>query len=229
MTQPNKQDTTMQNLPKNLSKNTIQKSQKFGRILVLSGPSGAGKSTLCNALKDNIADMYFSISTTTRSPRENEKDGVHYHFVSEAEFVSDINKGAFLEWAKVHNHYYGTSLKPIQKALDECKLVVFDVDVQGHKSIKSYYGNLAKSIFITTKNKQILRERLEGRGSDSKEHIELRLLHAYNEMQHISNFDFVIINDDIEQAKGAILSIATSLEFITQEQSTNALLQYWNA
>ena len=173
--------------------------------------------------------MYFSISTTTRSPRENEKDGVHYHFVNEADFVSDIEKGAFLEWAKVHNHYYGTSLKPIQKALDECKLVVFDVDVQGHKSIKSHYGTLAKSIFITTKSKQILRERLEGRGSDSREHIELRLLHAYNEMQHISSFDFIIINDDIDQAKKAILSIATSLKFITHKQGVNALLQYWNA
>lgn len=201
--------------------------QKFGRILVLSGPSGAGKSTLCNALKNSIKDMYFSISTTTRSPRDGEKNGEHYHFVSEAEFITDIKKGEFLEWAQVHNHYYGTSLKPIQKALEEGRLVVFDVDVQGHRSIKQYYGARAKSVFVTTKSKQILRERLEGRQSDSREHIELRLLHAYNEMQHISNFDYVIINDDIEQAKSAILHIAFSLGFLAQEQMINSLWEDW--
>ena len=210
---------------KNISQNRLE--QKCGRILVLSGPSGAGKSTLCTALKESISDMYFSISTTTRAMRDGERDGEHYHFVSEREFIADIEKGEFLEWAQVHNHYYGTSLKPIQKALSQGKLVVFDVDVQGHRSIKEHYGELAKSIFVTTKSKQILRERLEKRQSDSREHIELRLLHAYNEMQHISQFDYVIINDDIAQAKSAILHIATSLEFLTQEAITDLLMQEW--
>ena len=211
--------------PKQASQNPL--ARKCGRILVLSGPSGAGKSTLCAALKESINDMYFSISTTTRAMRDGERDGEHYHFVSEKEFITDIEKGEFLEWAQVHNHYYGTSLKPIQKALSQGKLVVFDVDVQGHRSIKEHYGELAKSIFVTTKSKQILRERLEKRQSDSKEHIELRLLHAYNEMQHISQFDYVIINDDIAQAKSAILHIATSLEFLTQETITDLLMREW--
>lgn len=227
-TNKNPKDSTKKSTIDSTNDFTISKNpQQFGRILVLSGPSGAGKSTLCNALKSNIKDMYFSISTTTRGPRDGEKNGEHYHFVSEAEFITDIKKGEFLEWAQVHNHYYGTSLKPIQKALDEGKLVVFDVDVQGHRSIKQYYGARAKSVFVTTKSKQILRERLEGRQSDSREHIELRLLHAYNEMQHISNFDYVIINDDIKQAKNAILHIAFSLGFLTQEQTINSLWEDW--
>lgn len=203
-----------------------QQNQKLhGRILILSGPSGSGKSTLCKVLQEHFSDIYFSISTTTRAPREGEQDGVDYHFVSQDHFISDIKQGAFLEWAQVHNNYYGTSLLPIQEALAQGKLVIFDVDVQGHQSIKEHYGNLARSVFITTKSKQVLRERLESRQTDSSQNIEMRLLHAYNEMQQLAHFDYLIVNDDIQSAKRAIIGIATSLEFIPQPEVYRTLWQ----
>lgn len=197
----------------------------FGRILILSGPSGSGKSTLCKILQEHFSDIYFSISTTTRAPREGERDGVDYHFVSQDRFIADIKQGAFLEWAQVHNNYYGTALSPITQALEQGKLVIFDVDVQGHQSIKEHYGNLARSVFITTRSKEVLRKRLENRQTDSAQNIELRLLHAYNEMQQLSHFDYLIVNDDIQSAKRAIIGIATSLEFIPQPSIYQSLWQ----
>lgn len=197
----------------------------FGRILILSGPSGSGKSTLCKILQEHFSDIYFSISTTTRAPREGERDGVDYHFVSQDRFIADIKQGAFLEWAQVHNNYYGTALSPITQALEQGKLVIFDVDVQGHQSIKEHYGNLARSVFITTRSKEVLRKRLENRQTDSTQNIELRLLHAYNEMQQLSHFDYLIVNDDIQSAKRAIIGIATSLEFIPQPSIYQSLWQ----
>ena len=111
-------------------------NRSSGAILVLSGPSGAGKSSLINKIKDQIGPIYFSISTTTRGMREGEVDGVHYHFVSIDEFKKDIEKEMFLEYAVVHGNYYGTSLGPVKQALKEGKLVIFDIDVQGHDAVQ---------------------------------------------------------------------------------------------
>ncbi|PAF42054.1 guanylate kinase [Helicobacter sp. 11S03491-1] len=198
-----------------------------GGILVLSGPSGSGKSTLCKFLQESIPNIYFSISTTTRNPREGEEKGQHYHFVSQGEFLRDIKENKFLEYAEVHGNYYGTSLTPIQEALKLGKLVVFDVDVQGHQGIKNYYKNSVRSIFITTKNKQVLKERLNSRHTDSQETIELRLMHAYNEMKHIDEFDYLIINDDIQVAKEAIICIAKSLPYIQNISNSKQLCKKW--
>ena len=107
-------------------------NDKKGAILIISGPSGCGKSTLLKEVYKDIKDYYFSISTTTRAPRVGETNGVDYFFVTKEEFESDIKNGDFLEYAKVHDNYYGTSLKPINNALSEGKLVIFDIDVQGH-------------------------------------------------------------------------------------------------
>lgn len=196
-------------------------------ILVLSGPSGSGKSTLCKILQEQIPSIYFSISTTTRLPRVGEKNGEQYHFVSQEVFLSDIKKGRFLEWAKVHGNYYGTSLKPIKKALNNGKLVVFDVDVQGHRGIKEYYGNFAQSVFITTRNKQTLKNRLKSRQTDSDEIIELRLIHAHKEMNHINEFDYLIINNEIEEAKEAILAIAKSIPYVQNINNHRKLCEQW--
>lgn len=196
-------------------------------LLVLSGPSGSGKSTLCKFLQEKIPEIYFSISTTTRSPRNGEKNAQHYYFVSQEEFLADIQENKFLEWAEVHSNYYGTSIAPIQSALQEGKLVIFDVDVQGHQGIKKYYGDLARSVFITTPNKQILKERLQSRGTDSEETIKLRLMHAYNEMKHINEFDYLIVNDDIEASKEAILSITKSLPYIKNSRYSEDLCARW--
>ncbi|PAF47183.1 guanylate kinase [Helicobacter sp. 12S02232-10] len=197
-----------------------------GGILILSGPSGSGKSTLCKYLQENIPNIYFSISTTTRSPREGEKNGKHYYFVSEEEFLKDIEESRFLEWAEVHGNYYGTSLAPIQEALNLEKLIVFDVDVQGHRSIKNYYPE-AYSVFVTTKNQQVLRDRLNFRQTDSDETIRLRLMHAYNEMKHIEEFDYLIVNDEIKAAKEAILHIAKSLPYKQNVKNSACLCKKW--
>lgn len=197
-----------------------------GAILIISGPSGCGKSTLTKELLRVIPNLYFSISTTTRAIRQGEQNGVHYHFVSEQEFLQQVQEGKFLEWAQVHNNYYGTALEPITCALKQDKLVLFDVDVQGHRDIKQHFGDVAKSVFITTKNKDVLKNRLQSRQTDDEHTIEFRLIQAYEEMQHLHTFDYLLINDDITQAKEAITAIAQSLLYRNTRQNEE-LLQNW--
>lgn len=179
-----------------------------GNILVISGPSGSGKSSLMKELLKEIQDAYFSISTTTREIREGEIDGVNYHFVSKEEFEQDINAGYFLEWAKVHDNYYGTSLKPVLKELHEGKLVIFDIDVQGHKIAQEKFGNLITSIFITTPDQNSLKERLINRGTDTKESIGKRLANAVSEMTRMREYDYLLINDDFKATLHDLISIA---------------------
>jgi len=181
-----------------------------GAILVLSGPSGAGKSTIINAASDEIGEYYFSISTTTRSPRVGEKDGRDYFFVSKESFEEDIKAGNFLEYAEVHGNYYGTSLKPINKALDDGKLVIFDIDVQGFEQVIKKLENITTSVFITTPSLNELEKRLYGRGTDSNEIINKRISNAKKEIEYIHRYDYLIINDNLEDAASQLTSIAIS-------------------
>ena len=155
-----------------------------------------------------IGDSYFSISSTTRAIREGEQDGVNYHFISKTEFEQDIDAGFFLEWAKVHDNYYGTSLKPILKELHEGKLVICDIDVQGHKIAREKFGNLITSVFITTPDQKSLKERLINRGTDSYEVIEKRLLNAVSEMTRMREYDYLLVNDDFAATFTSLLCIA---------------------
>lgn len=179
-----------------------------GNLLVISGPSGSGKSSLMKELLSAIGDSYFSISSTTRAIREGEQDGVNYHFISKAEFEQDIDAGFFLEWAKVHDNYYGTSLKPILKELHEGKLVICDIDVQGHKIAREKFGNLITSVFITTPDQKSLKKRLINRGTDSYEVIEKRLLNAVSEMTRMREYDYLLVNDDFAATFTSLLCIA---------------------
>ena len=122
-----------------------------GQILLISGPSGSGKSTLLSRLMSEFDNIYFSISSTTRPPRDGEKDGVDYHFISVDEFKKGIDNGKFLEWANVHKNYYGTSLEPVEKALKDNKVVIFDIDIQGYYLAMKEYNDIITSVFITTK------------------------------------------------------------------------------
>ena len=178
-----------------------------GSILVISGPSGAGKSSLLKKVYQEIDNYYFSISTTTRAPREGEVDGKDYFFIQEKEFLEDIKNDYFLEWAEVHGNYYGTSLRPVNEALAEGKLVIFDVDIQGFKSIKQKLGHLVTSVFITTPNINVLEERLKKRNTDSAEVIEKRIINAIGEMEYIEQYNSIIINDDLESSFLELLSI----------------------
>ncbi|WP_152058499.1 guanylate kinase [Aliarcobacter butzleri] len=183
-------------------------NDKKGAILIISGPSGCGKSTLLKEVYKNISDYYFSISTTTREPRIGEINGVDYFFVSKEEFEEDIKKGNFLEYAKVHDNYYGTSLKPIIQALNEGKLVIFDIDVQGHHLVRKKMNDSVTSVFITTPSLKVLEERLNNRNSDSLEVIEKRVKNAKKEIEFFDEYDYFIVNDNLESASNELVSIA---------------------
>ncbi|RXJ86116.1 guanylate kinase [Arcobacter sp. CECT 8985] len=180
-----------------------------GAILLISGPSGCGKSTLLKEVYKNIDKYYFSISTTTRAPREGEKHGIDYLFVSKEEFEADIKANNFLEYANVHGNYYGTSLKPVKQALKEDKLVIFDIDVQGHDLVKkTELSTYVTSVFITTPSLKELENRLNSRATDSKEVIEKRVSNAKIEINAIDKYDYFLINDDLQEASKKLVSLA---------------------
>ncbi|HEX5623627.1 MAG TPA: guanylate kinase [Sulfuricurvum sp.] len=200
-----------------------------GAVLVLSGPSGAGKSSLINKIVKDIGPMYFSISTTTRPMREGEVDGVHYHFVSEEMFKQDIEAEMFLEYAVVHGNYYGTSLGPVKKALKEGNLVIFDIDVQGHDAVQHRLGDITTSVFITTPTLQVLKERLHNRSTDSDEVIQKRLEMAKREVQRISEYDYLIVNDNLDEAAEILVSVAKAARMKIPTLQINEFIQMWEA
>ena len=199
-----------------------------GAILFLSGPSGAGKSSLYKILAQEFKNHYFSISSTTRQKREGEIDGVHYNFINKESFEAGIKNGDFLEWAKVHNNYYGTSKIPVLKALGENKLVIFDIDVQGHAILKKSFSDYITSVFITTPNREILQNRLESRGSDSKEIVQKRLENAKQEMQCLKEYDYLIINENLEESAKTLICIARSAFYKAGLYNKEVFLKAWN-
>ena len=198
-----------------------------GNILVVSGPSGSGKSSLLKGVLESIEDCYFSISVTTRSPREGEIHGREYFFIDKQSFEKDIEDGMFLEWAKVHDNYYGTSLKPVFKALKEGKIVIFDIDVQGHKIIREKLNDLTTSVFITTPSQQELQQRLEKRGTDSDDIIERRVNNAIFEMTFIHDYDYILINDDLTQTMKKMLSIAEASRCKVKSVDIDTFITSW--
>jgi len=201
--------------------------EKNGVVLVLSGPSGAGKSSLINKIADDIGDYYFSISTTTRPMREGEEEGVHYHFVSKEEFIADIENDNFLEYATVHGNYYGTSLKPVRKALSEGKLVIFDIDVQGNMAIKNRLGDITTSVFITPPTLSELKRRLDNRSTDTQEVIAGRLKMATREIQRTSEYDFIVVNDDLNVAAEVLRQVAVTARLKIPHDKINEFVQNW--
>lgn len=201
-------------------------TQNKGAILILSGPSGCGKSTLLKEVYKDISDYYFSISTTTRAAREGEKHGVDYYFVSKEEFEKDIEAGNFLEYANVHENYYGTSLKPIMKALHENKLVIFDIDVQGHKIVRKKLNDIITSVFITTPSLKELEFRLNNRSTDSKEVIQKRIINAQEEIKSFLKYDYLIINDNLQEASKQLVSIANAAR-VKSKLSSLTIIQDW--
>lgn len=200
-----------------------------GAILVLSGPSGAGKSSLINKVAEAIGPHYFSISTTTRPMRPGEIDGIHYHFVDEAVFKREIEEEYFLEYAMVHGNYYGTSIKPVKQALSEGKLVIFDIDVQGHDAVQHRMGDITTSAFVTTPTLSELHRRLGGRATDSQDVIEKRIEMAKREVQRMSEYDYIIINDDLDEAAEVLISVAKAARLKVPTLEINAFVQRWEA
>ena len=177
-----------------------------GFLLVLSGPSGAGKGTLVERLVKERSECLFSISATTRPRRNVEKDGVQYEFVTRDEFERRIAQGYFLEWAEVHGHLYATPTRFVDEELRAGRVVVLDVDVQGGASVRRARRD-AITVFIYPPSIDALRKRLLGRGTDSPEVVERRLHNAPGELSQYREYDYLVMNDDLEQAVARLVAI----------------------
>ena len=202
----------------------MQNLQK-GAILVLSGPSGAGKSTIIQASSSEIGEYYFSISTTTRNPRVGEEDGKDYFFVTKESFEEDIKAGNFLEYAQVHGNYYGTSLKPVREALEEGKLVIFDIDVQGHRLVRAKMNDVTTSAFITPPTLSELETRLRARCTDDESVILQRVKNAQEEILAVGEYDFTIINDTVDEAAREFIIVAKAARLKQSQEDEEKFIQ----
>ncbi len=176
-------------------------------VLVVSAPSGAGKTTLCRRLLSLDSEISFSVSYTTRSPRPNERNGVDYFFVDKETFKKMINEGAFLEWAEVHGNFYGTSLEQVKEAISSGKDVLLDIDVQGAFQVREKLGREAVLVFILPPSFEELEKRLKKRGTEDPKELELRLSVAKEEIAKAQAFDYLIVNDVLEEALDRLYSI----------------------
>ena len=174
-------------------------AQATGSLYVVAAPSGAGKTTLVRLLLERTSDVHLSISYTTRAPRPGEQDGREYHFVAVDRFKSMISADEFLEWAEVHGNYYGTSKTWIAAQLAAGRDVLLEIDWQGAQQVRRIFPQ-AVGIFVLPPSMEELTRRLTGRGTDSDEVVGRRLAAAQAEMSHVGEFDYVIINDRLEQA-----------------------------
>jgi guanylate kinase len=171
-----------------------------GKLYVVSAPSGAGKTTLIKEVLNCFKTLSYSVSHTTRAPRNNEQQGLDYFFISQEEFEEKINRDYWLEWAEVHGNYYGTSKDFIKTSLDQGKSLILDIDVQGaHQLMKSELEMV--TIFIMPPSIAILSQRLENRGSDSKKVIDMRIENAKLEIAKKYMYQYVVINDDLDKAR----------------------------
>ncbi len=170
-----------------------------GLLIVVSGPSGAGKGTICDALRQRFPNIHYSISMTTRNPRPGEVNGTNYYFTTNEHFEELLTQDAFLEHAKVYDHYYGTPKKYVYQMLQEGKHIMLEIDIQGAMQVKEKYPQCVL-IYIVPPSKAVLEARLRGRHTDSDEVIAGRLAKASAELEWISKYDYLIINDDLNTA-----------------------------
>ena len=169
-----------------------------GRLFVISGPSGAGKSTVCKKVRIDL-DINLATSATTRSPREGEKDGREYYFLSVEEFEKKLENNEFLEYANVHGNYYGTLRVEAESRLDRGENVILEIDVQGGIQIKEKFEK-ACLVFFKAPSEKVLEERLRGRGTDTEEVIQLRLKNSLKEMEYEDGYDHVIVNNTVDSS-----------------------------
>lgn len=198
-----------------------------GNLYILTAPSGAGKTTLAHQLVATMRNIQLSVSYTTRPARPGEKSGVDYWFVDATQFQAMIEKKAFLEYAQVHGHYYGTSLKQTEAHLKAGIDVILAIDWQGAQKIRQFFN--AVSIFILPPSRDLLQQRLELRGQDQAKVIAQRLAAAASEVSHYAEFDYLIVNNVLEEAIQDIQSIVRANRLLSPKQALNhaKLLAEW--
>lgn len=177
-----------------------------GLLIVLSGPSGAGKGTICSRLRAEMPNLTYSVSMTTRQPRVGEVEGVNYFFRDKEEFEELLKEDAFLEYAKVYDNYYGTPKKHVMDLLDQGKSVLLEIDIQGAMQVKERYSD-AIFIYIVPPSLTELSARLRGRATDSEEVIDKRLSLACSELALAHRYDYIVVNDDLDEATEKTASI----------------------
>lgn len=209
-----------------LNVNSSEKKSSSGSLIIVSAPSGAGKSSLLKALLQLQPELQVSVSHTTRAMRPGEVDGEHYHFVSHDRFREIQADNGFVEHAEVFGNYYGTAKTSLEAPLSIGKDLILEIDWQGARQVRSDFPD-AVSIFIAPPSIESLRERLQSRGQDSDEIIEGRMREAVSEMSHFDEFDYLIINDDFDQALRELASVVSSVSLrrSRQEQRHAALIR----
>ena len=181
-------------------------SDKRGLLIVVSGPSGTGKGTICKAIIEKRDDVFLSVSATTRSPREGEQNGVHYHFLSVDEFEKNIKDDQMLEHAVFCGNYYGTPKKAVDEMLDAGKNVILEIEVQGAMKVKEKYPE-GVYVFVLPPSMDELRRRLTGRGTETQEVVEERLKTALKEFEYIEKYNYTLLNDEVDKAVKRLESI----------------------
>ena len=173
----------------------------YKKAIIFSAPSGAGKTTIVKYLLDQISELSFSISACSRNPRENEKDGKDYYFLSVDEFKKLINQNRFLEWEEVYsNMFYGTLVEEVERLWTEDKVIIFDVDVKGALALKSHFKENGLAIFVAPPSIESLEKRLRSRGTENEESLNKRVSKAALEMYYQNEFDVTVINDNLEDS-----------------------------
>lgn len=197
----------------------------LGNIFIISAASGTGKTTLVSRLLQKHPDIRASVSHTTRLPREGEENGRHYHFVSIPEFEAMIGDAGFLEYARVYDNYYGTSMRQLEELTRQGVDVILEIDVQGAAQVRQALPQAA-SIFIAPPSFAVLESRLRGRGTDAPEVVAKRLAEARNEIEQAPLFDYLVVNDDLDNAEAALLNIIRAKRFLSsaQEKTLHSLL-----
>ena len=198
-----------------------------GSLVVVSGPSGSGKSSLCKAVCEAYDFAHLSISTTTRAPRSGEREGEDYFFASKEQFRAAIDSGDFLEWAQVHDNFYGTSKSRVIEALEAGRTVLFDIDVQGQAAISALFPKETTSVFVTTPDIAVLRQRLAGRGTDSEEVIEKRLINALSEMNQLDRYDYLLVNDDYDDSLEVLKAMVLASRYKVSRVSLPEFISTW--
>ena len=201
--------TEKRNLPPERLPTGPEKLGKQGHLFIISAPSGAGKTTLCKIIMERFPDIQYSVSSTTREPRPGEENGKDYFFLSEVDFIGAIKQNRWAEWAKVHDHYYGTSADFIRMQLSSGKDILLDIDVQGMLQILSQFPQ-SITIFIMPPSLDALESRMKSRKTDSAAVIAKRLENAESEMKQKDRYHHIIVNDDLQTAIAELIQIIQS-------------------